>query len=207
MPHIDHLVYAVPDLQIGIDLIEQQFGVRPVYGGRHLKHGTQNAILHLGNQCYFEIIAIDPENKEISAPRWMGVDLIQGPTLTRWALCPDDWSRDVQRIRKINPNLGNTAVGNRQQANGKMLNWEMSLPLAEPVIEVIPFLLNWKGSTHPTEELEQNCKLKKLVLEHPNPQPIESLLHDLGTDITVRPAKTPGIIVTIDTPNGEVVIR
>ncbi len=190
-----------------MDLIEAQLGIRPVYGGKHLNHGTHNAILSIGEKCYFEIIAIDPENNNVSAPRWMGVDLIQHPTLTRWAMRPVDWSRDVQRIRKINPSLGHTAIGNRKQANGKMLDWEMTLPQAHPAVEVLPFLLNWKGTVHPAEQLEQQCTLKRLSLEHPEPQKIQAQLASLELDIPVKQATVPGIIMTIDTPNGEVVIR
>jgi len=83
---IDHIVYSVVDLEAAIDDIENQLGVRPSIGGRHLSKGTKNAILNLNKACYLEILAIDEENKEVKAPRWMGVDLIKKDCITRWAL-------------------------------------------------------------------------------------------------------------------------
>ena len=59
---IDHIVYCVPDLENGIDYIEELLGIRPVFGGRHLSNGTKNALLNLGDNCYLEILAVDDES-------------------------------------------------------------------------------------------------------------------------------------------------
>ena len=45
---IDHLVYAVPDLEKAIKEIEKKFGIAPVKGGQHKSQGTHNALLNLG---------------------------------------------------------------------------------------------------------------------------------------------------------------
>jgi hypothetical protein len=57
-----------------------KLGVKPVIGGRHLLHGTKNALINLGNQCYLEILAKDEENPTFKGTRWMGIDLITQPT-------------------------------------------------------------------------------------------------------------------------------
>ena len=55
---LDHLVYAVDDLQAGIEHFHQLTGVEPCIGGRHEGLGTHNAVFSLGDsQTYFEIIA------------------------------------------------------------------------------------------------------------------------------------------------------
>jgi len=41
---IDHLVYATPDLDLGIATIERLLGVRATAGGRHPGAGTRNAL-------------------------------------------------------------------------------------------------------------------------------------------------------------------
>jgi hypothetical protein len=46
--HIDHLVYATPDLASAVADIESRFGVAPTPGGAHLGLGTFNALLGLG---------------------------------------------------------------------------------------------------------------------------------------------------------------
>ena len=87
---IDHIVYAVPDLSAACDELEELLGVRPIFGGYHDSQGTKNALLNLGNQCYLELLAVDEANTKIEAPRWMGVDLIQHPRITRWAIKSDN---------------------------------------------------------------------------------------------------------------------
>ena len=34
-PIIDHLIFAAPSLELGMDVIEEIIGVRPVVGGQH----------------------------------------------------------------------------------------------------------------------------------------------------------------------------
>jgi hypothetical protein len=55
LPRVDHLVYATPDLDRGIDEIEKLLGVRASPGGQHQGRGTRNALVALGPTAYLEI--------------------------------------------------------------------------------------------------------------------------------------------------------
>ena len=96
---IDHLVYAVPDLQAAVADVAERFGVRAQPGGRHIGLGTHNALLALGPQTYLEIIAPDPEQPEPAAPRPFGIDGVSHGRLARWAVACDDIDEAVAAAR------------------------------------------------------------------------------------------------------------
>jgi hypothetical protein len=82
---VDHLVYAAPELQVGIDRIESVLGVRATPGGQHPGRGTRNALLSLGPGTYLEIIGPDPEQPTPAQPRPFGIDDLKEPRLVTWA--------------------------------------------------------------------------------------------------------------------------
>lgn len=111
---IDHIVYCVPDLEQAIDYFKNKLGITPVIGGRHLLRGTKNALLNLGDQCYLELLSIDYENKNIPPPRWMGIDLINEPKITRWAVQSEDVNSDQEILTQYSPDLGIVSEGQRK---------------------------------------------------------------------------------------------
>jgi len=206
MKKIDHIVYAVRDLEEGINNIESLFGIRPVYGGKHPDQGTHNALLNLGDSCYFEIIAIDPDNKNIPAPLWMGVNFITKPCITRWAIKTDQLQADTQILKAVNPDLGHTKTGRRKREDGTVLQWELSIPLAEPAIEGIPFLLDWEAGVHPTTQLEEVCKLLDFKIFHPEAEALNTILAKLNYQEIAIAENEIRLELKVQTPNGIVVL-
>ena len=199
---IDHIVYAVPNLVKGCLSIEEMIGITPVYGGKHEHQGTHNALVKIGESCYLEVIAIDPGNDQVTAPRWMGVDDIYAPMITRWAIKSDDIGRDVLALIGENKALGDIKAGSRVTPDGNLLTWELSMPKATPTVEALPFLIDWKRSIHPTTGLKGGCHLLDITLKHPTPNSISNVIREFGLEIEVFLAEEIAIEITLDTPNG-----
>ncbi len=200
---IDHIVYAVHDLEQGMQQIEKLLGIAPIFGGYHTNQGTKNAVLNLGNQCYLEIITIDHENKNISAPRWMGVDFLTSSQITRWSLKSKYLSRDSIVIKNYNNSMGTIHGGQRKMSDGNLLTWEMILPLAEPEVEVVPFMTDWQNSeVHPTESLEEKCQLLELNVFHPTPELIQPVFDELDIHLNISKSEIPSIKIKVQCPNG-----
>ena len=100
---VDHLVYATPDLQMGVDRVQKMLGVRAAAGGQHPGRGTRNALLSLGPGRYLEIIGPDPEQPKPAQPRPFGIDALKAPRLVTWAAKGTDLERltsDARRARR-----------------------------------------------------------------------------------------------------------
>ena len=205
---IDHLVYAVPDLEEAMSWFEKKSGVLPVIGGKHLTKGTKNALVNLGNKCYLELIAADLDNTTFSGNRWMGVDVIKLPKMTRWSLKTNDLVKDSKVLRDHNPEMGLMEEGQRKTTSGEMLNWQMTVPLPEPLVEVVPFITDWsKSGFHPTEKLPEVCTLESIKLYHPTPRYFESIFCKLGMKNLVEQGDSTQIVVLIGTPNGLITLK
>src|SRR5919109_2901188 len=86
LARVDHLVYATPDLQAGVDRAETLLGIRAAPGGQHPGRGTRNALVALGPTSYLEIIGPDPAQPKPSGPRRFGIDDLEAPRIVRWVV-------------------------------------------------------------------------------------------------------------------------
>ena len=207
MRPIDHIVYAVPNLEIAMDELETKMGIRPVFGGYHTTKGTKNALLNLGDNCYLEILAADDKDGNVKPPRWMGIDLIQESQITRWAIKSKNLKEDQAILQTYNAQMGEIEQGQRKTQSGQLLTWKMILPLAQPSVEIMPFMTDWQQSDiHPADQLEQHCSLTKLVASHPNPDQIIPFLKRLSARIEIIKSEEVCIKAYIQTPIGEVVL-
>ena len=204
---IDHIVYCVHDLEAAVVQFSEVYGVHPVMGGRHLNRGTHNAIVNLGNECYLEILAVDDNNTAVTRDRWMGIDYLKEPKMTRWSLRSDNLKQDLLAIEKLNPDLCNLSVGQRMTPAGSMLKWNMSIPLSSPEVELLPFLLDWTDSdNHPTQDLAQECELIGMELFHPSPEKLLPCYKELGISMDVLPSVSTRIKATLKGPKGVFVL-
>ena len=199
---IDHIVWAVPDFEKGIEYFKNLTGVTPVFGGYHKNLGTKNALVNLGNECYFEILAID-ETSAIKPPRWMGIDLITKPTITRWALKSANLERDSVILKSNNSLMADIKGGQRTLTSGEILKWQLTMPLSNPTIEVAPFLLDWSESAaHPTQHLPVHCELMEIRFLHPSPPSIQAVFDYFGFEKFLEKGEEPSILIKLKTPNG-----
>ena len=200
---IDHIVYAVVDLVKTMDVFENATGIRPVLGGYHTHQGTKNAIVNLGEAAYLEFLAKDDTNLAIPPPRWMGIDLIQRPRMTRWSLKSADLVKDSTILKKYNTEMGEIQGGQRRMTTGELLSWQMIMPLATPEVDIIPFMTDWQTSTvHPTSQLPAQCRLLAMEFSHPRPGLLAATLDELALDVAVLKANQTAIKAKIEGPAG-----
>ncbi len=204
---VDHLVLATPDLDRGIDEVEQLLGVRPAIGGRHPGRGTRNALLSLGAGVYLEIVAPDPEQPDPPTPRAFGLDGLKEPRLATWAAK----SEDVDGIRALAESngivLGEVHRGSRQRPDGVTLSWRFTDPASVAAEGIVPFFIDWGDSPHPAETAPRAGRLVSLRAEHPDAPAVQRQLQSLTIPMSVTTGPRPALVALIEGRRGETALR
>jgi hypothetical protein len=202
---IDHLIYAHPDLDVAVANIQERFGVCATGGGRHPGRGTHNKLLALGPGTYLEVIAPDPGQKEPERPRPYGVEGITRGRLAGWAIASDDIDAAVASARSRGFDPGEVVGGERVTPAGIVLHWRLTANAQ--TAGLIPFLISWGASEHPSRDAPGGLELLGVWLEHPDPRSLEAALTALEVDVEVRPAPEPAIVARIAGRHGEQELR
>ncbi len=198
---VDHIVYAVPDLDQGVAAIEQRLGVRAAPGGRHESTGSHNALLGLGGASYLEIIAPDPTNPNPPQPRAFNLDEGGAPRLAGWATRSTAIDDQVARARAAGYDPGAVQDLSRRRPDGVLLEWRLTRSDTGGEF-VLPFVIDWGAAQHPSTTSPQGAVLRRLAIEHPDPERIERALAALGVGVEVREAAKPALVATIETRGG-----
>lgn len=204
---IDHLVYATPDLCLGVSEIESLTGVRASSGGQHPAWGTHNRLAALGAATYLEIIAPDPTQPDPATPRPFGLDRLRASRLVTWAAACDHLESVTLAASERGVLLGEVLSGSRLRSDGATLTWRLTSPSTLLEEGLIPFLIDWGSSPHPAISAARSLSLVELRAEHPDPPVLSRSYAVLGVDLPVVQAPEPALVAVIDSPRGRVELR
>ncbi|MGH2681944.1 MAG: VOC family protein [Actinomycetota bacterium] len=203
---LDHVLFAVPDLDGAGAMLLEEHGLASVEGGRHPGWGTANRILPLGRE-YVELVGIVDDTEALTHPFGSAVRarVEQGGGPIGWCLAVDD-------VEGVASRLGLAVTdGERERPDGVTLRWRLAgleAALAEPWR---PFYIEWRipEDAHPALAraphrvepvgvawLELACDL----------QVLEEWVGDAHVDVRLGEGP-PGLLsVGIATREGEVVL-
>ena len=145
---VDHLVYATPDLSMGVQRIAEWLGVEPVPGGEHPGRGTRNALVALGRK-------LPRDRRARSRPATTERAAVVPHRRTAAAAAGDvghtvgDIHEVAHRAAAAGIHLGSIGDGRRTRADGVALTWRFSDPAVSVYDGIVPFLIDWGASPHP----------------------------------------------------------
>lgn len=211
---LGHLVYATPDLDTTVKALAARFGVEPAPGGTHPGWGTRNALIGLGIGVYLEIIGPDLDQPDPERSRPFLIDDLADARLVTWAFRhPDPCSiqASLDSLGDHEVRLGPVHGMSRARPDGGTLHWRLSDPTALPAGGVVPFVIDWSTSAHPSSSLPNECTLIQLIAGHPDPVELRPalavfrpLLDGPHAEISIVAAAEPELRARIQTPNGEI---
>jgi hypothetical protein len=202
--HIDHLVVTAPSLDIGVEYIHEALGVSPQAGGQHVRMGTHNCLLKLGDALFLEVLSIDPGAPAPPRPRWFQLDedeSVKTPRLATWVVRTTDISASLA----ASPVVSGYAV---PMTRGD-LSWTISIPRngSLPLQGIAPTMIQWH-CPHPASRLQESgCSLVRLEGFHARAEKVTAMLDAIGFQgaFTVSPlpsGATAKLVAHIKTPAG-----
>jgi Glyoxalase-like domain len=202
---IDHIVVTAPDLASGAELVRRTLGVAPQPGGEHVRMGTHNLLLKLGESLYLEVLAPNPDAPKPGRPRWFGLDEMKPDTPSRLAT----WVARTDDIRATLA-VSSEPLGTVEPMSRGRLNWLITIRAdgSLPLGGVAPALIEWQTETHPAAWLRQSgCSLVRLEAFHPDAPRVSALLRSISLEgpIAVAPlpaGSRPYLVAHIQTPDG-----
>lgn len=206
---IDHLVVTAPTLASGIQYVEASLGCKMQPGGQHPRMGTYNALLKIGDQCYLEVISVDPAATPPLRARWFELDTLlpdSHPRLATWVLR----TNDIDKVL----NATEIEFGIVEEMSRGSLDWQITIPPDGrlPYRGVAPAVIQWKQELHPALKLPaSSVSLMRLGGLHPDARHIAAMLtaanfHGPFSVATPPDGVAIGLTATFQTPRGAVVL-
>ena len=157
MHNLDHIVFGSFTLEEGTEFVENILQAKLSDIGYHKDMGTHNRVIRISERVYLEVIAIDPEIRNINNRRWFNLD-----------------NSKIQSKLKKSPQIIGYVIENKYinitkyydpffESSRDIYKWQFAMPtfnnniLDSKIIEagMIPSLISWK-SEKPIHKLKKN---------------------------------------------------
>jgi hypothetical protein len=203
---LDHFIYAGRDLDALIAQFEHMTGVTPGRGGRHPGLGTHNALASLGGDVYFELLAVDPTQKDTLDGTMGGrIDALASPRLFAYMLKGADLARQ-QKVLAEHGIGADLFDASRTTPDGRILKWRLLVPHANPLGDFVPKFIDWLDTPHPAAGSVKGCTFESFEIGHPDSGRLHSLLAALGASIPVGTSDRAHFRLRIGSPKGNVTL-
>ena len=198
MLYLDHIMYAVPDLEDSMAEIASITGIVPSNGGVHPGNGTRNALLGLSDSSYLEIIGPD---KKQNLENTLGELLVSKNTsgIRAWAVAFSDLALVADVAQDLGFRVRERKEMSRKTPEGSLLEWELLFLDGGPLL---PFFIDWKGSEHPARKAPSGCGLSELSISAEEPKVYQELLNKLQLEVSISEGE-PAISAIIRSPKGD----
>ena len=198
MLYLDHIMYAVPDLEDSMAEIASITGIVPSNGGVHPGNGTRNALLGLSDSSYLEIIGPD---KKQNLENTLGELLVSKNTsgIRAWAVAVSDLALVADVAQDLGFRVRERKEMSRKTPEGSLLEWELLFLDGGPLL---PFFIDWKGSEHPARKAPSGCGLLELLISAVEPKVYQELLNKLQLEVSISEGE-PAISAIIRSPKGD----
>ena len=202
---LDHVLWAVPDLDAGRALFERLTGVQPAVGGAHPGFGTRNALSGLSDTTYLEIIAPDPA-QDLTGTMGAGIAALPAPQMLTFCLACDDLEAVAAKASAAGVTVEDPIPMSRKTPQGVQLSWRIMRLADDRWPGRLPFFIDWQGSPHPAGTTPGVTRLTQLTALDADPVGVGAVYAAIGCNVPVHGGAVTGFVATYETPNGTVIL-
>ena len=209
MSTIDHVTLGTSTLDAGIAALRDALGIEIPPGGKHPDMSTHNRVVNVGDGCFLELIAIDPDAPAVPHKRWFGLDdpavqarIAKAPRGVGWVVGTDD----IDRVVAASP----VELGEPRRLSRGDLSWRLTVPAAGamPYDGLVPAFIQWSPGPHPSTRMSfLGPKLEAIEMRHPRADELRGVLRQLGVlelVAVLETAPTPSLAFRFRLPDGSV---
>jgi len=209
MSTIDHVTLGTSTLDAGIAALRDALGIEIPPGGKHPDMSTHNRVVNVGDACFLELIAIDPDAPAVPHKRWFGLDdpavqarIAKAPRGVGWVVGTDD----IDRVVAASP----VELGEPRRLSRGDLSWRLTVPAAGamPYDGLVPAFIQWSPGPHPSTRMSfLGPKLEAIEMRHPRADELRGVLRQLGVlelVAVLETAPTPSLAFRFRLPDGSV---
>lgn len=198
---LDHIVLAVPDLDVAMDQFEEMAGIRPTPVGPLQGLGAKTAHVGLDGNRYLELLAPDFDN-----PGPLGEELAQ---LEKGTMTPYYYSIRSSEVSRLIEGYIYDVLGwdpdhiamVQALPDKSIRQWDILTMYGHDVGGVAPCYIKWKDPAHhPTATIALKAALTTCIVQAPQGHNVHKLIAGVG-GLDVRYGE-PLLEVTFSSPKG-----
>lgn len=94
----------------------------------------------------------------------------------------------------------------RTRPDGVKLSWQVVYLEDERWGDLLPFMIDWQTSEHPSVSTPRGCTLADFTAVHPDAAALRKIYAALEVPVSVHAGPQAGFVAKINTPNGYLVL-
>jgi Glyoxalase-like domain len=128
------------------------------------------------------------------------------PRIVTWAIRTADIDGSVAAARALGYDPGQPTTMTRRSDAGDVLQWRLTPPQIELNDGLVPFLIDWGSTPHPTSRDIPRTRLTSWAAIHPTPGILQRPLAALGCQLDIAAGDRPALIAVIEGHSGLVAL-
>ena len=198
---VDHIAIGVPDMPGAVHEFHALTGVTPYFRKPEPGQWYWSAGLRLGEDSFLEILGPNPKHPGFHPLKTL-ISGYDSPQVLFWYIATDDFDGLVDRLKEIRIPVERIETIHLVRDNQEV-HYKRGI-IGPGFVSQRPCVIQWRKRVDPPREAgEDACRLKAVVLRHPDADKLNRLFSEMGIGLRVEPGPSR-IALDLETPKGTV---